>query len=309
MVHYDAGAEPGEIPSEFAGETRLDRLGVRPLLSRIRIHPLRMRHRQSLVALGLIAAAALSAQDADEVAYRFRYAAPGAASVTIEIAWRAPLASPTPLVVPRAIPMGYGEQRYDAFVSDVQRHRRMDGQHPPSARRDPLASAGRHDAGRVRVDLRRMEREVLGASDSSRIRDGYLGRVRLLGLCLRRRLRDAPDASRIEGPASWPIYSTLAPRVPATADAVDGRGADFYALADAQIVMGPRMIGSPPHRHAGATLSGGLHGRQRRPRSRRTSGHDRVSARRRLLRQRSVRALHDAPGAARRQFRRATSTG
>lgn len=52
--------------------------------------------------------------------YRFAYATAGDASVSIEIAWPDPLAQPRALVMRRAIPMGYGEQRYDACVTDVQ---------------------------------------------------------------------------------------------------------------------------------------------------------------------------------------------
>ena len=176
------------------------------------------------------------------MSYRLRYPAANAASVAIEIAWPAPLASPTPLVMPRAIPMGYGEQRYDAFVSDVQAYSR-DGRAAPAERQE--GPRWRLPAGTTRVsyavDLRQMEREVLGASDSSRIRDGYLGALGYSVFAYVDGFETRPVRVRIEGPASWPIYSTLAPRVPATADAVDGRVADFYALADAQIVMGPRM--------------------------------------------------------------------
>ncbi|MEP7118195.1 MAG: hypothetical protein ABI880_11475, partial [Acidobacteriota bacterium] len=75
----------------------------------------------SVLVLGLSATALpASAQPAgSEVAYRFHYAAAGDATVTISLEWSLPLEGPRALVMPRAIPMGYGEQRYDAFVSDV----------------------------------------------------------------------------------------------------------------------------------------------------------------------------------------------
>ena len=57
---------------------------------------------------------------ASAVAYRFTYAEPGSDSVAIELAWAPALREPAALVMPRAIPMGYGEQRYDAYVSDVR---------------------------------------------------------------------------------------------------------------------------------------------------------------------------------------------
>ncbi|HUU35697.1 MAG TPA: hypothetical protein VMW48_16640, partial [Vicinamibacterales bacterium] len=56
---------------------------------------------------------------AEAVTYRFHYAAAGDASAAITLEWATPLPESRALVMPRAIPMGYGEQRYDAFVSDV----------------------------------------------------------------------------------------------------------------------------------------------------------------------------------------------
>ena len=189
-----------------------------------------------------MAAVALSAQGADEVTYRFRYAAADAASVTIEIAWPSPLTTAAPLVMPRAIPMGYGEQHYDAFVSNVQAY--VTGDRATGAERQE-GPRWQLPAGTTRVtydvDLKQMERDVLGASDSSRLRDGYLGALGYSVFAYVDGFETRPVRVRIEGPPSWPVYSTLAPRVPATPDAVEGRVADFYALADAQIVMGPRM--------------------------------------------------------------------
>jgi predicted metalloprotease with PDZ domain len=85
-----------------------------------------------------------------------------------------------------------------------------------------------------------MEQAVLSASDSSRVREGYLG---ALGYSVFAYV-DGQESRRvrlyIEGPAGWPVFSTLAPRWPVTTAAVDGSAPDFYALADNQIVMGPR---------------------------------------------------------------------
>jgi predicted metalloprotease with PDZ domain len=86
-----------------------------------------------------------------------------------------------------------------------------------------------------------MEREILAASDSSKIRDGYVG---LLGYSILAFV-DGRENEAIElevaAPAGWPVFLTLAPQVPVSSSTMRGHAADFYALADSQILMGPRM--------------------------------------------------------------------
>lgn len=111
-----------------------------------------------------------------EISYRFQYARPGDAAVSIEVAWTSPLADARSLVMPRAIPMGYGEQRYDAFVTDVRAFTADGRRMTPEREEGPrwrLAAGVTRVA--YRVDLRQMERDVLAASDQSHVRDGYLG--------------------------------------------------------------------------------------------------------------------------------------
>ena len=74
----------------------------------------------SITAL-ITAGALMQAQSADgEVSYRFRYDRPGMRRWRSSSRGIGRWPAPTALVMPRAIPMGYGEQRYDAFVSDVR---------------------------------------------------------------------------------------------------------------------------------------------------------------------------------------------
>ena len=76
-----------------------------------------------LLAFFLVAALAPTAAPAQptpgEVAYRLRYERAGADDVVVEMTPVGGVPEARALVMPRAIPMGYGEQRYDAFVSDV----------------------------------------------------------------------------------------------------------------------------------------------------------------------------------------------
>lgn len=152
------------------------------------------------------------------------------------------------LIVPRAIPMGYGQVPYDRFVTIVAARSRSGspaavnrGEGPrwsvtSGSASDPIAGL-EYD-----VDLRAMEAGVLSGGDSSRARDGYVG---LLGYSvfayiegLEERaieLAVAPPPNRPD----WPVFSTLAPRAPAASGPLRTGAAGFYDLADSQILMGP----------------------------------------------------------------------
>src|SRR5512139_3741741 len=114
----------------------------------------------TLVALlVLVTAGAAAAQPAPgEVAYRLRLEGGGSPFVTIGLAWADPLPRPGVLVMPRASPMGYGEQRYDGFLSDV-RASAGDGRGAAAERQEGPRWALPAGTSRVtyRVDLRAME--------------------------------------------------------------------------------------------------------------------------------------------------------
>lgn len=200
-----------------------------------------------LVVLGVATLAALlapdgaSAQAADPVAYTFRYDRPGDDIVVVEMTPPRALPNAGALVMPRAIPMGYGEQRYDAFVADVMTIDAGGVRTPATREEGPRwrlpAGTQRVD---YRVDLRRMEREVRAASDQSRVRDGYLAVLGYSVFAFIDGLETRPTTLRVEGPDGWPVFSTLAPAMPAATGSVSARADDYYALADGQIVMGPR---------------------------------------------------------------------
>lgn len=192
--------------------------------------------------LTLSTAATAAAQPA-EVSYRFTYERAGADTVTIELAWPEPLAEATPLVMPRAIPMGYGEQHYDQFVADVEAFAGSTATAAPVREDGPRwrLAAGTTRV-RYRVNLREMEREVRAASDASRVRDGYLGALGYSVFAFVDGFEQRPVRLYVEAPPAWPVFCTLAPGWPVTAAPVEGRAPDFYALADAQIVLGPRAV-------------------------------------------------------------------
>ena len=200
-----------------------------------------------MVLLVLLALAEVQPQPVSSGALRYRveFARAGDTTVAVSIEPPAPLPGPVTLVIPRAVPMGYSQQPYDRFVSDVA------GAAPDGAalaverEEGPRFRIGAPGARvkRVswRVDLARMEREILGAADSSRARPGYVG---LLGYSVFGYL-DGLDARPVQleiaAPQDWPVFTTLAPQAPPPRGRATAAAADFYALADSQVAMGPEL--------------------------------------------------------------------
>jgi len=136
-----------------------------------------MRSR-SAAALALLAWLATPGTASDRpVAYTLRYSAAEPGRIAVEIRPGGP-ALPQTLVVPRAIPMGYGEQPFDRFVSGVEA-RAPDGVALPVTRgegpRWRIDGPGRLEVLRYRVDLQRLESEIHSAADASKARPGYVG--------------------------------------------------------------------------------------------------------------------------------------
>lgn len=178
--------------------------------------------------------------------YRVRYDLARPSFVHVSITLSKPDDRPLTLIVPRSMPGGYAQRPYDPFIKNVQAMSTSDASVEVRAEgmapRWTVGAAGnRLRSIEYDVDVARMEREILAASDSSKIRDGYVG---LLGYSIFAFV-DGRENEAIElevaGPSGWPIFLTLAPQVPAEIGAMRGHAADFYALADSQILMGPKM--------------------------------------------------------------------
>lgn len=189
-----------------------------------------------------VSCGATLAHAADTVTYRLTYPQPGSPHVDVTVSWPGGLPSPGAFVMPRAIPMGYGEQRFDDFVADL----RVVAAGTTTAAERVEGPRWRLPAGatsvRYRVDLRRMEHDVRAASDASRVRDGYVGVLGYSVFGYVDGFEDRPISVTVGGPRDWPVFSTLSPRWPVTAEPVDASATGFYALADSQIVMGPRAV-------------------------------------------------------------------
>src|SRR5262249_50858229 len=91
------------------------------------------------------------------------------------------------------------------------------------------------------VDVKRMEREIPSASDSSKIRTNYVG---LLGYSIFAFLENHegdPIRLEIATRVPWQVFSTLAPQIPAPNSNLTATAPDYYALADSQILMGDKL--------------------------------------------------------------------
>ncbi len=187
----------------------------------------------------------VSAAD-DQLFYRVSYDLAAPSIVHVSMNFRAPVDVPLTLIVPRAVPGGYAERPYDPFVTNVKAYSAGDAS--VEVRREPLGprwkigkSGERVTRVEYDVDVARMEREIFAASDSSKIRDGYVGLLGYSIFAFFDGWENRPLRLEATGPAAWPVFSTLAPQVPAEKTTLTARAENYYALADSQIVMGPKL--------------------------------------------------------------------
>jgi predicted metalloprotease with PDZ domain len=182
----------------------------------------------------------------DGPAYHLRYDAPGDSLVHISITLPAAAPGPVTLVIPRAVPMGYASVPYDRYVVGVRA--RSDHGTSLEVRR---AEGPRWEVGAERetvrgidyaVNVARMEREILSASDASKLRTEYVGLLGYSVFGYVEGLQDTPLTLTIEGPDGWSVFTTLAPEAwDGTPGAVTASARRFYDLADAQVMMGPEL--------------------------------------------------------------------
>jgi predicted metalloprotease with PDZ domain len=199
----------------------------------------------TLLLLSPLLSASLGATG-DRLAYKLQYDLKTPSIVHISVTFTTPGDAPLTFIMPRSVPGGYAQRPYDPFVTNVKAFA-PSGDAVAVQREElgPRWAIGKRGDDVIRVDydveVARMEREIFAASDSSKIREGYVG---LLGYSTFAFFDGAEDRAidlEIVGPAGWPVFSTLAPQVPALRSALTAHAADYYALADSQIMMGPKL--------------------------------------------------------------------
>jgi predicted metalloprotease with PDZ domain len=182
----------------------------------------------------------------EPLAYRVEYSLSKPSEIHVTLRVAAGAVAPLTLVMPRTVPGGYAQRPYDPFVENVHAFspagKELDVQRENPGPRWKIAKSGeRVERVEYDVNVSRMEREVFAASDASKVRDGYAG---LLGYSIFAYLeghKEQPIKLEVAGPTDWPLFSTLAPEVPANLGSLTTKAPDYYALADSQIVMGPKL--------------------------------------------------------------------
>jgi predicted metalloprotease with PDZ domain len=180
-----------------------------------------------------------------DVIYTLRYEESRPRIVSIRIDLPPGPAGTRQVIFPRAIPMGYGEQPFDEFVSSLAA-RAADGSELEVERGEgPRWLLGAANTKVARVDYEvaivRMEDEIVAASDTSKVRDGYLSLLGYSVFGYVEGLEQSPVRLELELPESWPLLTTLAPRHPLPRGRSSASAPNFYALADSQVVAGPKL--------------------------------------------------------------------
>src|SRR5271154_6862313 len=178
--------------------------------------------------------------------YQLAYASPGDTRVHITITLPQPLNTPAYLVMPRTYPGGYEQILYDPFVEQIHAfsptEKSLSVAREPDGPRWTIGEKGEHlQRIEYQVDLAQMESRILSAVETSKVRPRYLGLLGYSVFAFIDGLENQKINLRITAPPSWPILTTLDPQVPAPASTTEASAADFYALADSQILMGPDL--------------------------------------------------------------------
>ncbi|MGH9959705.1 MAG: hypothetical protein ACREBC_21695, partial [Pyrinomonadaceae bacterium] len=180
----------------------------------------------------------------ENLTYIVEYSTARMGRVHIVIVPSRPLKGPVTLVIPRAIPSGYAQQFYDRYVVDVKATSEAGNALKTEREDGPRWRVGSADAvAKIEydVDLARHEGEITAAADTSKARPKYVG---LLGYSVFGYLEGSdnkPIRLEVSGPEGWPVFTTLAPKAIADQTKTAGEAANFYALADSQVAMGPML--------------------------------------------------------------------
>jgi predicted metalloprotease with PDZ domain len=228
-------------------------------MSRIRIASLRLTLGFLVVSLLVVTntthAGETRATDQPKLTYHLTYSLETPNLVHISIRFPRPIAAPLTLIIPRSVPGGYAQRPYDPFVANVKAFSESaphaSNNDAVSIDRDELAPrwvVGSHDSTGVLiskieydVDVAKMERDIFSAADTSKIRDGYVGLLGYSIFAFIEGRESLPIQLEIQAPEKWPVFSTLAPQVPVARTAITAQAADYYALADSQITLGPKI--------------------------------------------------------------------
>ena len=188
---------------------------------------------------------AILAPSTEPVLYSVTLAKPGDAAISVSLTLPSAVAGPLTLVIPRAVPMGYSQQLYDRYVSDVAA-RGANGEVVPHRTQGGIALANwlsRRQRSPGELPCRPGE-DGAGAAE----RDGLIARAcrlrrhpRLLGVRVTRWNGGPPGQARGRGPAGLAGVHDARAGGACPAGTSDCRGARLLSLADSQVAMGPAL--------------------------------------------------------------------
>ena len=213
--------------------------------TRVRLYRFTSSLRRGFFLFGLVAASS-PAYSSEVISYHLSYNLDEPGFVAVRIDLPENQSGVRIFVMPRAIPMGYAEVQYERFIDQVNAF--SSSGDPVSVKRTtgPRWQVGNAETTvrriEYKVNVERMERELLSAADSSKMRRNYLGLLGYSVFGYVDGLEDREIKLAVSVPAAWPVFSTLAPQAPASMETTRASAADFYELADSQIIAGPAAI-------------------------------------------------------------------
>src|SRR5262245_66719 len=193
----------------------------------------------SLVALLFLLSASIVAQQ--KLNYVVQYSNEQAGRIHVQIAPLTPINSPVTLVIPRAIPSGYAQEFYDRYVERVKATTSSEA--PVKKQDGPRWRVEQSGLTKIEydVDVTRLEQEILDASAAAKVRPEYVGLLGYSVLCYLEGFENLPIQLEVDAPKGWPVFTTLAPKVPCDTTTTQTQARNFYELADSQIAMGPKL--------------------------------------------------------------------
>ena len=191
----------------------------------------------TVAALVLLSLSTPTAKAQPAVVYDVSYQAGQAGvSVTLTLPEAAPAARFT---IPRSAPGTYQMTNYAAYFSAPVG---TDGDGQQVAAKAGLGSYFDFQAPVKSVswfvDIGRMEQELVYASTSSKLRDGYLGMLGYSVFGYVSGYEANPVVINLAAPDDWPIFSTLSPTVQRPVGKARFTAENFAALADGQYLLG-----------------------------------------------------------------------
>jgi hypothetical protein len=165
-----------------------------------------------LVALLLLLSSLVTAQQ--KLTYIVQYSSEHSGRIHVQIAPASPIKSPVTLVIPRAIPSGYAQQFYDRYVDQIKA---TTSSETPAKKQDgPRWRVEQPGLTKIEyeVDVARLEQEIFDASAASKVRPEYVGLLGYSVLGYLEGFENLPVHLEVDAPQGWPVFTTLAPKVP-----------------------------------------------------------------------------------------------